>query len=263
MFTAFKKLFRRICVLMTSRRTGTVTVTGALRTKITRGATGRSAVHSDDNNPTDTAILQELIESYVEKSSNDLIRILRRHVRQFSGILKGESVACYRGINVNQESKLKGMVIGPSCCPGDNRYSIAGEQCLYLCVESIGIGFELDAEEWLEQEYSVPIGELRIADLSISSPLLINTLSLTFMMAEEGKTNSGYPIEKRLCEKGLSKYSFSQLLSSLFKEAQWDGILVPGVHGKPSVNYNNLGIFQPASRMWKNWTIGTYQRRKR
>jgi hypothetical protein len=77
-------------------------------------------------------------------------------------------------------------------------------------------------------------------------------------MAERGVTSSGYPFENELQSQGQSRYLVSQLLSNCFKKHAWDGLYIPGVHGKPGHHYHNLVIFGPAVDEWKKWAHGSY-----
>jgi len=59
-----------------------------------------------------------------------------------------------------------------------------------------------------------------------------------------------------------SKYLVSQLLASVFKEFGWDGLYVPGVHGRQGDHYHNLTLIGQVVDKWEDWTVGKYFQKK-
>lgn len=225
------------------------------------GNTNRSTIHANSKNPTDTDKLQELIVEYIETDIKNSEEFIKNLVKNFNSPLRLQNCKFFRGIKSSEENKLVSNKIGPNPNPEDGRYNTQGEKCLYLIDDNINFLFEeLNSLSLpiLIQEYNIPIDDFKIADLSSNNTILHNSLGLAFKMTESGKTSSGYNIEKALEQRGKSKYLISQLLARYFKECDWNGLYIPGIHGKPGNHYHNLAIFDTIVDQWEQWAIGNY-----
>ncbi|MEW5803224.1 MAG: hypothetical protein AB1847_14095 [bacterium] len=179
-------------------------------------------------------------------------------MRDFKKKLTGENLLFYRGVDISVKEKLKSLFIGPSPASKDGRYNREGERCLYLITDIEPLKSELKSSELLVQEYYIPVDRYKIADLASDNSELHNNLAIAFHMAERGATPSGYDIEKELEKRRRSKYSFSQLLASIFKRYNWDGLYIPGVHGSPGKYYCNMAIFDSIIDQWESWVKPGY-----
>ena len=220
--------------------------------------TNRLIKHSDSMEETDAGLIEELIVNYVEHESYHLGSYIELLVKSFSNRLILPSPIFFRGIDISVKVKLTSDQIGPSPCPTDGRYNKSGEKSIYL-IDTIDFLYpELNSSIILVQRYNTPLDAMQIADLSPSNKSLCNSLALAFDMAESGRTSSGYFFEKQLQSRGKSKYLVSQLLSSFFKKDAWDGLYIPGVHGKDGHHYHNFVIFGAVVDKWENWADGSY-----
>lgn len=225
--------------------------------KLTNGKTGRLTTPLNTKNTTDKEKIEKLIEEYIENYTWDLKDYIENLVKDFNSPLRLQNCKFYRG--VDSSTKLVSNKIGPAPNPGDNRYNIQGEKCLYLIDNNINFLFEeLNLPTLLIQEYNIPVNDFKVADLSSNNKTLHNSLGLAFEMTERGKTLSGYNIEEELEKRRKSKYLISQLLAKYFKECDWDGLYIPGVHGEPENHYCNLAIFGQIVDQWEKWTVGDY-----
>jgi len=224
----------------------------------TSGKTNRSTIHADSRNETDTVKLQKLIINYVENKESALASYIEALVKDFNDHLCVTNQIYYRGVDISTKSYLRSNQIGPSPSSSDGRYNIDGEKCIYL-IDTIDFLYpELNSSSILVQKFNIPIDTLKIADLSPNNKDLHNSLALAFDMAESGRTSSGYFFEEQLQSRGRSKYLVSQLISSFFKKDAWDGLYIPGVHGKDEHHYHNLVIFGAIVDKWENWAEGPY-----
>ena len=234
----------------------------AIQIGFTQHQTNRSAVYHDSEHPTRAKELDALIKKFVENSSDELRQFILPLVQNFSTKLHSTKKTYYRGLPASKEDKLRCDRIGPSQDPADNRYSVKGEQCLYLIDNKHFLGKELKTSaSLLIQEYdNIPLDRLNIADLSSENALLDNSLKLAFQWSESGRTKPDYQFEEILKKKGKSGYLVSQLLAGCFKKYGWDGIFVPGIHGDSGKLYHNLSIFEAKISNWRKWTTRPYYR---
>ena len=236
----------------------TIGVSDRNRIGFTHHQTNRSAVHHDSQHPTKATELDTLIRKFVETRTTDtteLEKFLLPLAQDFSTQLHTTKKTYFRGLSDSIEVKLQCDRIGPSPDPGDNRYSVKGEKCLYLIDDKEFLSKELKTSSLLIQEYdNIPFDSIRLADLSSENTSLDNSLALVFQWAESGKTALGYRFEEELREKGKSVYLVSQLLAACFKKEGWDGIYVPGIHGESGKHYHNLSIFGAKIANWWDWT---------
>lgn len=220
--------------------------------------TNRSTIHADSRHETDTVKIQELIVSHVEQNSSDLVSYIENLVHDFNDRLSLINTVFYRAVDKSIEGYLCSNQIGPSPNPTDGRYNAVNEKCIYL-IDTIDCLYpELNSSSILVQKFNIPINMLKIANLSPSNKGIHNSLALAFDMAENGRTSSGYFFEKELQARGRSKYLVSQLLSDCFKKNEWDGLYIPGVHGRPGHHYHNLTIFGDLVNRWQDWAEGQY-----
>jgi len=224
--------------------------------KSTSGKTNRETIHADSRNPTGTDEIQKHIFSYVKNETNDLPLYIELLVKKFNSDLDLENHIFFRGVNISVI--LTSKQIGPAPNPGNGRYNVQGEKCIYLTDSIDSIYSELKSSSVLVQRFDIPIDTLKIADLSSNNSSLHNNLALAFDMAESGRTSAGYCFENELEKHNKSRYLVSQLLSSLFKKYEWDGIYIPGVHGEQGHHYHNLVIFGTKVNEWEAWANGSY-----
>ncbi len=229
-----------------------------LAVNLTDGKTGRSAVHSDTRNPTDTILIQSNIKAFVAGEHFEMERYVDNLVAAFSSVLSGDYGTFYRGLDAACRDEIEGSRIGPAEKPSDGRYNTHSEECIYLIDDPLFLSLEIGASEMLVQEYKIPLSKIRIADLSENNTEVENSLSLILQMTERGKTNSGFEFENYLQQKGMSRYLLSQSVARAFKQRGWQGMYVPGVHGGPGNTYRNLALFGKCVNDWKKWTIGDY-----
>lgn len=224
---------------------------------IEQGETGRYAIHSDSKNPTDSLTIESLVQEFLSGRLAAFEAYLDRFVARFkaAAAFKG---TFYRGVDSSIKGLLLENVIGPSPTPGQGRYNLAGERCIYLIDNAQFLPTELGTESILVQKYVISLSTLKIADLSPGNEIE-NSLSLVFQMTERGKTGSGYDFELELQKQGKSKYLLSQSTAQCFKDYGWQGLYVPGVHGKPGQLYRNLVLFGSCVDSWRDWTIGEYR----
>jgi RES domain-containing protein len=149
--------------------------------------------------------------------------------------------------------------MGSITLPREGRYNKKEAKALYLIDHIEFLSREIGEKEMLVQEYRINLSSIHVADLSPKNASISNSLSLLFQAAERGKTGSGFDFETELVRLGRSKYLISQLISAMFMNQDWQGLYVPGVHGKQENYYMNLAILGDCVDRWKDWTIGEYR----
>jgi hypothetical protein len=225
----------------------------------TAGATGRYALHSDSRNPTDALKIEQLIGDYLSGQTAPLQSFIDELASSFDwrSIFEG---TFYRGVGSPVLPRIRGDRIGPSPTPNEGRYNRRGDKALYLVDDLSFLGAELNATDFLVQQYAINLSQLRIADLTPDNTNVPNSLSLLFQAAEQGKTGAGLDFEAKLQESGKSRYLISQSLSESFIRHGWEGLHVPGVHGKAGQHYRNLVLFGHCVDSWEKWTVGSFRR---
>lgn len=221
-------------------------------------ATGRGACVSDSENPPNIQKIEKLIKEFVAGNAESIVNYINPLVAEFSKLdsskLSNTEDMFYRG--VGRKTVIKGSRIGPSPNSGEGRYNESGEKCIYLIDNEKYLPSEImnESGRMYVQKYKIPITKLRIADLSNKNPKIENDLQLIFQNIELGRTHSGWTFETEL----KSKYKLSQCVAKAFKNHNWEGLRVPGVHGKPNGHYTNLVLFGCCVAEWKTWTIDDY-----
>ncbi len=128
----------------------------------------------------------------------------------------------------------------PSNKAPEGRYNGVREPVLYLCTVSAAVMRELpDAPVIWIQEFQVPVQSMRIADLRQNVLGADPLLNATMWQAELAG------------DKGAAPLLFSQRVASLVA-AHFDGMLVPGVRGDDSLQYQNLVVFRRLES-WQEW----------
>ena len=220
--------------------------------------TDRIIPHHDSENPTGVHEIEQLVIDFVKNGSDDLSLYIDNLVCDFKNNVKVNKLF-YRGLTESDKGKLQSPYIGPSPFPREGRYNKKGEQCLYLIDDDKFLSAELNSSNLLVQEYHIPTDIFKkIAYLPSCNKELDDMLAKAFAMAEGEKTSCGFDIERGLEKRNRSKYSFSQLLASIFKEYKWDGLYIPGVHGGKGKFYSNLVIFDSICEQWEDWVKGKY-----
>jgi len=232
-------------------------LTDDIAVDLKHGETGRSARHSDTKYPTDKELIEKYIINFIEGDTSDFENYINNLVSHFISPTILESVF-YRGVNSSLRNKIIGKKIGPSPNPKDGRYNVNGEKSIYLIDNYLFLPEEIGANEILVQEYRIP-SVINIANLSPENNIINNSLSLIFQMTERGMTASEYNFELELQMQGKSKYFLSQNVANVFKKHGWQGLYVPGVHGKNSETYKNLVIFGSYVESWEKWAIGEFR----
>ena len=156
--------------------------------------------------------------------------------------LVSAQLICYRG-RVSPAIPSDSNEYGPPKPErtGQGRYNETGQPVLYLAASEEGVLRELASrtgEMWCHQ-FDVPTADLRIADLQPNMALPV--INHAFDFAEQG--DGDY---------------FSRILAHLIAEAEFDGMLVPGVRGELGNAYNNVVLFRYES--WNAWLRGKPQR---
>ncbi len=223
----------------------------------TDGTTGRYAVHSDSVDPTDTLLIEKLVQDYVQGNTADLEAYIDQYVSPFDFRALVEDTF-YRGIPASKRPLIPGDRIGPALVSGEGRYNSSGRRALYLIDDLRFLSAEIKATEMLVQKYRINLSSLRVADLTSENEQLPNSLSLLFQAAERGATGAGWPFERELQSRGKSRYTLSQSLASAFDRRSWQGILVPGVHGAAGVHYRNLALWGDCVEAWQDWAVGPF-----
>lgn len=153
-------------------------------------------------------------------------------------------LTCFRGRGqpaaVNAPFLNEEMGPPPAHDARRNRYNEDGAPALYLCTTRAAVGRELagSAKIWVQQ-FQVPVGRLRIADLRSPEAESDQLLSAVMWCAEMAGAE-GHPTQR-----------FSQFLGSVVAE-HFNGMLVSGVRGDESLRYSNLVIFQ-VGEAWRGW----------
>ena len=214
----------------------------------------RSTKIIDSSLPTDFHKLNQLVRDFVERESKELEMFIDTLVQNFDKRLAFPELELYRGVDVSVKENICTSYIGPSPNPSDGRYNSVGVPCLYLIDNRDFLPNELNSSHLLVQNYRVPMFDNKIANISPRNRSLNNSLNIVFDFSERGDTGTGYAHERELLRKGKSRYLLSQLLATVFKRHDWDGLYIPGVHGNEGQHYHNIVIFDPAVRKWESWT---------
>ena len=248
------KMGRKIKVMVAD----SVGVSDDLAIGITQGETGRYAVHSDSAHPTDTVLIEEYVQRFVEGRPGEFQDYLDGLVARFASAATFEGVF-YRGVNSEIRDKIEGSQIGPSPTAAQGRYNVAGEKCIYLIDNLAFVHTEVDAAKILVQEYRIALSQMKVANLTPENTAISNSLSLIFQMTERGKTGAGFDFEQKLDAQGNTRYLVSQCVALTFKRHGWQGLYVPGVHGSQGLTYKNLALFGACVDSWREWADGEYR----
>jgi hypothetical protein len=115
---------------------------------------------------------------------------------------------------------------------------------LYLCDSIQGVFNELAKNGGgglILQDYLLP-PSLRLANFA--DPCVSEFLQGAFDMAENSM------VDGRV---GRTGYLFSQVLAEITLEAEYDGMIVPGVRGNRDLRYRNVVVFNPLDK-WTAWS---------
>ncbi len=158
-------------------------------------------------------------------------------------ILSEPSLIGFRGRSLPSAADVpSGDCFGPppALVAPSNRYNEAGKPRLYLCTIKAAVGRELPGlpSVWVQQ-FVVPVGNLRIADLRLPEANAEQLLAAVMWFSELAGAE-GHPSQ-----------DFSRLMASVIAE-QFDGMLVSGVRGDAALLYSNLVILSPGEE-WRNW----------
>lgn len=224
--------------------------------------TNRTTLEDSDETPTNTILIIELLQDYIKTGDEKkLIRHFEPLVKQFSFQWDSE-IICYRGVSKDLACKFKSKQISPTPkeYAQNNRYSQKNERAFYLIDNPKYIKNEIELNEWIEQKYIlVPsMYNLKLADVTASNKELHNDLAHIFKISESGKSSTGIDFEKMCKEKYDNRYLISQFIAKLFKKYNWDGLIIPGIHGNSDENYNNIVIFERALESWQSWCDGEF-----
>lgn len=224
--------------------------------------TNRTTLDESDEMPTNRVKIVELLEDFVNTGDEtSLVEHFEPLVKEFTHKWTDE-IICYRGVDKNLYSKFECKRISPT--PKDyaqnNRYSKKNERAFYLIDKSKFIRNEINLNEWIEQKYIInPIThKLKLANVTSSNIELHNDLAHIFKISESGKSSTGINFENVLKEKNVNRYLISQFIANLFKQYEWDGLVIPGVHGHSQEHYNNIVIFEYALDAWSEWCDGEF-----
>jgi hypothetical protein len=223
------------------------------------GNTGRYANVSNSRNPPDVTIIGKHIMEFVAGKTAALEEYVTGLVGAFSSRPSENNGTFYRGVACS--TPVNGQRIGPSPKSGSGRYNELGERCIYLIDDVMFLPSEIKASCILVQEYKIPLSELRIADVSSGNQDIDNSLAIIFQYTERGRTDMTpvFDFESELRATGRSEYLLSQSVARIFKKYGWQGLYVPGVHGKLPNIYRNLALFGDCLDAWEKWTTGDYR----
>ena len=224
--------------------------------------TNRTTLDESDETPTNRIKIINLIQDFLDTNCE---KNLREHfeplVKYFSHSWISE-IICYRGVNKKYAESFKNKQISPTAkeYSKNNRYSEQNEMAFYLIDNPKFIKNEICLDSWIEQKYIInPIKhKLKFADLTSSNKELDNDLALIFKITESGKSSTGINFEKICEDKYNNRYKISQFIAKLFKKYDWDGLIIPGVHGEKDDVYNNIVIFEKVLNRWQDWCIGKF-----
>lgn len=123
------------------------------------------------------------------------------------------------------------------------RYNKVNQAVLYLCESEEGLRQELNnycisGKTVYVQSYTIPNG-LRIADFRSIPP--DHFVAAAFEKAEGSNVIS----------RGPENYVFSQHIGTIVSQ-HFDGMIVPGVRGRPGTHYSNVILFNPHPE-WPEW----------
>lgn len=218
------------------------TAVGSSSASATIGAshagTGRSIVADGD---------YELAWRWAELKSREEMTVHAGHERFVQSLAElrrhTEEIECVRGRLLPPSPAPKWDVMGPppeNSNPRAARYNGDGCCVLYLSDSCDGVARERrgDVNDVWIQNFRIPAGELRIAD--VSGHAVESFLNRAFWWAElAGEEGSRASIE------------FSQLIAEIMSR-EFDGMVVPGVRGAHGRLYRNIVMFRPHPA-WRSW----------
>lgn len=222
--------------------------------------TNRTTLDESDATPTNRVKIIQLLEKYVNTyDETSLAEHFEPLVKDFTHQWTDE-IICYRGVNKSLYSKFECKRISPTPkeYAQNNRYSKKNERAFYLIDNPKFIKDEIGITEWIEQKYIInPIThKLKLVNITSSNIELHNDLAHIFKISESGKSSTGIDFEKISKENYDNKYLISQFIANLFKQYEWDGLVIPGVHGSSEEHYNNIVIFEKTLDGWHEWCDG-------
>jgi RES domain-containing protein len=157
----------------------------------------------------------------------------------------GNDLICFRGrLDDSTITSWQNMGPPPSSNKG-GRYNPPGVVALYLCDSPDGVLRELAPQPGLKvflQEYRLSPTSLRLADFS--SVHLTDFVKAVFDMAENSCV---------VGRVGPSSYELCRVVGELVREANFEGMVVPGVRGTQSFQYRNIVAFD-AHDQWRIWS---------
>ncbi len=217
---------------------GSVALSGSPGIVVTRGHTGRSSSVGPDYRD-------------AEKWSNTDPDTIRTHPAAERFRAELQTVSVYLGsMNFVRGRPQDNSIISwrdmgpPKSLDQAGRYAPKGMTVLYLCDSIQGVFNELaktGGDGLFLQDYLLP-PSLRLANFSDSS--VSGFLQGAFDMAENSM------VDGRV---GPTGYVFSQVLAEITQEAEYDGLIVPGVRGNRDLRYRNVVVFNPLDK-WLAWS---------
>ena len=227
--------------LFKKKLTGNVKVSGTVDRVIGRSHTGRSIPAGEDY-----SLAQEWgsLGSMNELLSHTAAARFRAELA-FTPTVGGSNLLCVRG-RVDGSTITSWQNMGPEDPPKrGGRYNAPGVIALYLCDSKDGVLRELkpiSGQRVFLQDYRIPLDELRLADCSSGN--LKDFMKAVFDRAES------CPVEGRV---ESSDYMFSRAVGQLVREADFEGMRVPGVRGDREFQYQNVVVFDK-HRRWELWS---------
>lgn len=179
--------------------------------------------------------------------SHPLVERFRQLIRE-ANVVEDELLTCFRGRFIRQGYPHSAKNMGPPCKEQarSGRYNKEHDPVLYLCDSTAGVECELRHRKACGklycQEYLIPGGSIRIADLAQGEPDAFEAQALS--IAEERRSESlepAYPL-------------FSQAIAEIVRSAEFGGLTARGAQGKPGSIYRNIVVFDPwRDERWVNW----------
>jgi uncharacterized Zn ribbon protein len=224
--------------------------------------TDRITLDENDDNPTNRIKIVKIIEEFIHTGNDtQLTEHFEPLVKEFTHHWENK-IICYRGVNKNLSYTFKNKQISPTPKEyvANNRYSQKNEMAFYLIDKPKYIKNEIGIDEWIEQKYILnpKYHKLKLAYVTSTNKELHNDLAHIFKISESGKFSTGINFENILKEKSANKYLISQFIANLFKQYEWDGLVIPGIHGNSKEVYNNIVIFEHALDSWQSWCDGEF-----